>query len=32
MIVGQNFFDQPVKNDPRTYDTIQKVPTGLADD
>ena len=32
MIVGQSFFDQPVKNDPRTYTTIQKIPTGLADD
>ena len=25
MIDGQNFFDQPVKNDLRTYANIQKI-------
>ena len=25
MIKGQNFFDQPVKNDLRTYDNIRKI-------
>ena len=25
MISGQNFFDQPVKNDLRTYGSIQKI-------
>ena len=28
MIDGQNFFDQPVKNDLRTYDNIRKFMTG----
>ena len=34
MIDGQNFFDQdqPVKNDLRTYDNIQKIPTGQGDE
>ena len=27
MIDGQNFFNQPVKNDLRTYDNIQKIAT-----
>ena len=25
MIDGKNFFDQPVKNDQRTYDNIKKL-------
>ena len=32
MIDGQNIFDQPVKNDMRTYDNIRKIATGQADD
>ena len=32
MIDGQNFFDQPVKNDMRTYDNIRKIATGHEDD
>ena len=32
MIDGQNFFDQPVKNDLRTYDNIQKTAIGQGDD
>ena len=32
MIDGQNVFDQPVKNDLRTIDNVQKVPTGQGDD
>ena len=28
---GQNFFDQPVKNDLRTYDKIRKFATGQGD-
>ena len=32
MIDGQNCFYQPVKNDLRTYDTIQKTATGHGDD
>ena len=32
MIDGKNFFDQPVKNDIRTYDIIQKIPTVQGDD
>ena len=32
MIDGQNFFDQPVRNDLMTYDSIQKIATGQADD
>ena len=34
MIDGQIFFDQdqPVKNDLRTYDNIQKIPTGQGDE
>ena len=28
----ENFFDQPVKNDMRTYDNIQKIATGQGDD
>ena len=32
MIDGQNFFQQPVKNNLRTYDGIQKISTGQGDD
>ena len=32
MIDGQNFFDQPTKNDKRTYDNISKIATGHGDD
>ena len=31
MIDGQKFFDQPVENDMRTYDNIQKSTTGQVD-
>ena len=32
MIDGKNLFDQPVKNDLRTYDNIRKTATGQGDD
>ena len=32
MIDGKNFFDQPVKNDMRTYDNIRKFRTGQGND
>ena len=32
MTDGQNFFDQPVKNNLRTYDNIRKIATGQGDD
>ena len=32
MIDGQNFFDQTVKNDMRTYDNLQKITTSQEDD
>ena len=32
MIDEQNFLDEPVKNDPRSYDNILKVATGQRDD
>ena len=32
MINGQNVFDQPVKNDLITYENIQNIATGQADD
>ena len=32
MIDGRNFFDQPIKNDSKTYDNIRKVETGQGDD
>ena len=32
MIDGRNFFDQPIKNDLKTYDNIKKIATGQADD
>ena len=32
IIVGRNFFDQPIKNDLKTYDNIRKITTGQGDD
>ena len=32
MIDGKKNFDQPVKNDIRTYDNIRKISTGQEDD
>ena len=32
MIDEQNFLDQPVKNNLRTYDNIRKIATGQGDD
>ena len=32
MIAGNNFFDQPVKNDKVTYEHIRKLATGRGDD
>ena len=32
IIDGKNFFDEPVKNDIRTYDNVQKIATGQGDD
>ena len=32
MIDGRNFFDEPIKNDLKTYDNIIKIPTGQDDD
>ena len=32
MIDGENFFDQPVKNDKVTYENIRKIATGQGDD
>ena len=32
MINGKNFFNQPVKNDLKTYDNIQKISTCQGDD
>ena len=32
MIDGQNFFDQPVKNNLRTFDNIRKITIGQGDD
>ena len=32
MIDERNFFDQPVKNDVRTYDNIPKITTGQGGD
>ena len=28
MTDGRNFFDQPIKNDLKTYDNIRKIATG----
>ena len=32
MINGQNFFDQPIKNNKVTYENIRKIATGQGDD
>ena len=32
MINGKFFFDQPIKNDIKSYDNIQKITTGQVDD
>ena len=32
MIDGRNFFDEPVKNNLRTYDKFSKIATGQGDD
>ena len=32
MINGENFFDQPIKNNKITYDNIRKITTGKGDD
>ena len=32
MINGENFFNQPIKNNKATYDNIRKIPTGQGDD
>ena len=32
MIDGQNFFDQPIRNNLTTYDNIRKNATGQGDD
>ena len=31
MINGENFFDQPIKNNKVTYDNIRKIATGQGD-
>ena len=31
MINGRNLFDQPVKNDLKTYDNIRKIATNQGD-
>ena len=32
MITERNFFNQPIKNDLKTYDSIRKIATGQGDD
>ena len=32
MINGENFFDQPIKNNKITYDNIRKIAAGQGDD
>ena len=32
MFDGRNVFDQPIKNDIRTYENIRKIATGQGDD
>ena len=32
MINGENFFDQPIKNNKVTYESIRKIATGQGDD
>ena len=31
LIDGRNFFDQPIKNDLKTYDNIRNIATGQGD-
>ena len=31
-LIKENFFDQPVKSDMRTYDNIRKIAIGQRDD
>ena len=31
MIDGRNFFDQPIKNDLKTYDSVRKIATRQGD-
>ena len=32
MIDGRNVFDQPIRNDSKTFDNIRKITTGQGDD
>ena len=32
MIDGRNFFNQPIKNDLKTYDKIRNIATGQGND
>ena len=32
MINGENFFDQPIKDDKVTYENIRKIDTGKGED
>ena len=32
MIDGKTFFDQPINNEPKTYENIRKIATGKGDD
>ena len=32
LIVGRNIFDQPIKNNLKTYDNIREITTGQGDD
>ena len=32
VIHGNNFFDQPINDDSKTYGNIRKIPTGIGDD
>ena len=32
MIYGENFFDQPIKDNKETYENIRKIATGRGDD
>ena len=32
MINGENFFDQPIKDNKVTYENIRKIDTGQVDD
>ena len=31
-LIGENFFDQPINNDIKTYNNIKKIATGQGDD